>query len=140
MSFQDRKEKIVKEFNELPDWEKRYELLIKKAKASPTLPDEMKTEESKVKGCQSQVWLHVQLKADKTLVLRGDSDALLVKGLVAVNLELFNGLTATEILQADLGFIREIGFDSYLSPSRANGLQAMLKQIKYFAIAFSQLS
>ncbi len=139
MSFQERKEKVVKEFNGLPDWEKRYELLIKKAKASPELPENMKTEEAKVKGCQSQVWLHVKLNADKTLALQGDSDALLVKGLVAVILELFNGLTAAEILQAELGFIREIGFDSYLSPSRANGLQAMLKQIKYFAIAYSQL-
>lgn len=137
--FKKRSEKLVTEFNNLSTWEDRYEKIIKKGKALPSMPEELKTEESKVKGCQSQVWLHAELTPEGNIHFIGDSDALLVRGLLAVLLELFQDLEPDEVLQAPIDFIKEIGFESHLSPSRTNGFFSMIKQIKMFATAFSYL-
>ena len=107
-------------------------------KTSPDLPEELRTEESKVKGCQSQVWLHAKLDGD-VIKFQGDSDALLVKGLVAVLLFVYSGSTPEEILGTDPQFLKRLGFETNLSPSRANGFFSMLKQIRYFAMAFQAL-
>ena len=138
MKIQDRIEKLVKEFDALPSWEDRYKKIIQMGKAIPDMPEELKTEEAKVKGCQSQVWLHAKLDGD-VIRFQGDSDALLVKGLVALVLFVYSGATPEEIMTTDPGFVKRLGFEANLSPSRANGLFSMLKQIRYFAMAFSAL-
>lgn len=138
-SFAERTAAIIREFQALPDWEARYKLLIEKGKALPELPAEKKTADSLVKGCQSQVWLHASLTPDSKVRLEADSDALLVRGLVALLLNVYNEMTPREILNSSPEFLKEIGFDTNLSPSRANGLSAMLKQIRNYAIAFDYM-
>ena len=105
------------------------------------MPDDLKVDDLKVKGCQSQVWLKADLRKDANGEARvyflADSDALIVKGLVAILLKVYSGRTPKEILDLSPDFIRELGFEANLSPSRANGLQAMIKQIKFYALAFS---
>ena len=105
----------------------------------PDLPEDKKTADALVKGCQSQVWLHASLDENKNMVLQADSDALLVKGIVALLLEVFSPASPKEILSSDVKFIEQIGLGEHLTPSRANGLMAMIKQIKYFATAFALL-
>lgn len=137
--FETRKQQILKEFSGLPEWEDRYKKIISWGKALPELTDDKKTEEAKVKGCQSQVWLHAKLGEQGEVIFEGDSDALIVKGLVALLLKIYSGLTPEEILNGSPDFIKELGFESNLSPSRANGFFAMIKQIRNFGTAFSIL-
>ncbi len=134
--FETRKLKLIEDFKALPDWESRYKKIIALGKAWPDLPENMKTEEAKVKGCQSQVWLHARRAADGGVEFQGDSDAFLVKGLVALLLGLYSGLAPEVILKNPPEFLKELGFESNLSPSRANGLNSMIKQMKTFAMAF----
>ncbi len=136
MTIQDRVQNVVAAFQPLSDWEDRYKKLIEWGKALPELPEDLKTEEAKVKGCQSQVWIHARMDGDK-VIFQADSDALLVRGLVALLLKVYSGSTPAEILQLPPDFVRDIGLENKLSPSRANGLFSMIKQIKFFAIAFS---
>ena len=136
MDFETRKQKLVDEFKALPDWESRYKKIIALGKAWPDLPENLKTEEAKVKGCQSQVWLHASRDASGAVQFQGDSDAFLVKGLVALLLGLYSGLSPEVILKNPPEFLKELGFESNLSPSRANGLNSMIKQMKTFAMAF----
>jgi cysteine desulfuration protein SufE len=137
---EDRQKKMITEFNSLQTWEERYKKLIDKGKALGDLPEALKTEDAKVRGCQSQVWLQAQMSEQNEITLQADSDALIVKGLVAVLLEVYSGLTPDEVLASSADFLKELGFDSHLSPSRANGLYAMLKQIFHYATAFKVLS
>lgn len=130
---------LKSEFASLATWEDRYKLVIAKGKAMPDMEDSLKTEEAKVRGCQSQVWLHAKLEENGTVSFLGESDALLVKGLVAVLLSIYSGLTPQQILATSPEFVRELGFDSHLTPSRANGLIAMIKQIRNFATAFQYM-
>jgi cysteine desulfuration protein SufE len=134
-----RIEHLNQQFNSIANWEDRYKHLIEMGKNLPAMLPELKTEENKVKGCQSQVWLSVKLNEDKTLHFFADSDALIVKGLVALLLSVYQDLTPTEILQTPPQFLKELGLESHLSPSRANGLQSMLKQIQYYATAYQYL-
>jgi cysteine desulfuration protein SufE len=136
MSVSLNQKQIESEFLKLSDWEARYKHLIDLGKALGDLPESKKTEEAKVKGCQSQVWMHAHLQNGK-MIIEADSDALIVKGLVAVLVKMFSGEAPQDILKADLEFFEKIGFKSHLSPSRANGFVAMIRQIKYFAAAFS---
>jgi cysteine desulfuration protein SufE len=135
-----RQEKLAQEFAQAGDWEARYKLLIEKGKHLPALPPEIMTDTYKVKGCQSQVWLHAGLSPDGRVELRADSDALIAKGLVAVLLEVYSNTKPDEILAAPTTFLKDLGFEGGLSPSRANGLYAMLKQILYYAQAFQALA
>ncbi len=139
MTLTQRQAKIVASFESLGDWEERYKRLIDLGKALPELPANKRLEEYRVKGCQSQVWLHAKLHEGRVL-FEGDSDALLVKGLVALVLEVYSSGTPQEILATPPDFIREIGLESKLSPSRANGVFSMIKQIKYYALAFQALT
>lgn len=134
--FEERKNGLIEDFKRLPDWESRYKKLIIMGKKWPNLPEELKTEESKVKGCQSQVWLHAQRGPSGEVIYVGDSDAFLVKGLVALLLGLYSGLKPEEILRNPPEFLKTLGFEENLSPSRANGLNSMIKQMKTFAMAF----
>ncbi|PIS11816.1 MAG: Fe-S metabolism protein SufE [Bdellovibrio sp. CG10_big_fil_rev_8_21_14_0_10_47_8] len=134
-----RSDQAAKDFQNLNSWEDRYKKIISMGKSLPDLPDTLRTEESKVKGCQSQVWLHAKLNSQGDIEFQGDSDALLVKGLVALLLQIYSGVTPEEILSTPPDFLKAIGFEGNLSPSRANGLFAMIKQIRYFATAFAML-
>lgn len=136
----ERQKKLADEFSAAADWEARYKLLIERGKKLPALPAEIMTETYKVKGCQSQVWLHANLSPDGLVELRADSDALIVKGLVAILLEVYSHSKPDDILTAPTTFLKDLGFEGGLSPSRANGLYAMLKQILYYAQAFQALA
>jgi cysteine desulfuration protein SufE len=133
----DRQNQIIHEFQDLKDWEERYKKIIDMGKQLPEMPPELKTEENQVKGCQSQVWLYAQLTEQGEMVLQGDSDAMIVKGLVALLLKVYSGANPNEILQTPPEFLRALGFEGNLSPSRANGLHSMLKQIRLYATAFA---
>jgi len=135
VSLLDRQKQIVAEFSNLNDWEDRYKKLIELGKSLPDLPDVKKIEDYKVKGCQSQVWIHASLR-DGRIVFEADSDALLVRGLVALLMRAYSDATPSEILATPPDFVKEIGLESKLSPSRANGLYSMIKQIKFYALAF----
>ena len=135
MGLIDRQKTIVQEFAAFSNWEDRYKKLIELGKTLPALPDEKKLDEFKVKGCQSQAWMHAKLE-NGCVVFEADSDALLVRGLVALLLRVYSGATSKEILSTAPDFVREIGLESKLSPSRANGLFAMIKQMKFYALAF----
>ncbi len=139
MSLKERSEQMAADFQKLSSWEDRYKKIIALGKQLPDLPDDLRTEEAKVKGCQSQVWLHAKLNSQGEIEFQGDSDALLVKGLVALLLKIYSGSTPEEILTTPPDFLKAIGFEGNLSPSRANGLFSMLKQIRYFATAFGLL-
>ena len=132
-------ETLKEEFSALPSWEDRYKRLIERGKALGDLPGEMKKDEFKVRGCQSQVWLHCRDQGDGRLVFTADSDALIVKGLVAVLLAVYSNARPERILTTPPTFLKDLGFESHLSPSRANGLYAMVKQIMYYAAAFKVL-
>jgi cysteine desulfuration protein SufE len=140
MSLANRTEKIVKEFAALPTWEDRYKLLISRGKELGDLPDAKKTEEAKVRGCQSQVWLHARIDDHGKVQFEADSDAMIVKGLVSLLLSVYSNATPDEILSTSPDFLKQLGFETHLSPSRANGLYAMVRQILYFAHAFKTLA
>lgn len=137
--IQERQKQIISEFSGIADWEERYKRLIELGKKLKDLPDEKKIEDFKVKGCQSQVWIHAHMENGR-VIFEADSDALLVRGLVALLLRVYSDATPAEILQAQPDFIKEIGLENKLSPSRANGLFSMIKQMKYYAMAFQAMS
>ena len=136
--IQERQKALIEEFAGLPSWEDRYKKLIELGKSLPALDESKKQEEFKIKGCQSQVWLHARLQQG-LVVFEADSDALLVRGMVAVLLKVYSNASPAEILSTAPDFVKEIGLESKLSPSRANGLFSMIKQIKYYALAFQAL-
>ena len=130
-----RQRALVSEFQALPDWEARYSRIISLAKALAPLPEEQRIEGNRVRGCSSTVWLWADL-TDGVVVYRGDSDAVLVRGLVALLLSVYSGQAPAAILAAPPTFITELGLNQNLSPNRANGLTAMVKQIMIYALAF----
>ncbi len=131
-----RQKKIVDEFAALADWEDRYKRIIELGKKLPAFPELLKTEQLKVKGCQSQVWLKAELAANGEIVFTGDSDAILVKGLLALVLQVFSQTKPQELLEAPMDFLKELGLESHLSPSRSNGVFSMIKQMRLYAQAF----
>lgn len=137
--IQERQAKIVQEFSQLTQWEDRYKKIIEMGKSLSSMPEELKTEQNIVKGCQSQVWLFAGLNDQGGMDLQGDSDALIVKGLVSLLLHVYSGAKPGEVLATPPDFLKALGFEGNLSPSRANGLHAMLKQIRNYATAFDYL-
>lgn len=135
--FKERLEKLKTDMNQFSHWEDRYKWIIDQGKKLPAIPAELQIDSNLVKGCQSRVWLWVTLTPDKKMHIQADSDALIVKGLVSLMLRLFDGLSAQEVLSANPEFINELGLAQHLSASRANGLVAMIKQIRNFAMAYS---
>lgn len=135
MSISEKSEKIVNDFKKFETWEKKYEQLIYLGKTLNSLPESEHKDDLKVKGCQSQVWIKSELK-DGRVYFQGDSDALLVKGLVALVVLIYSGEIPQDIIKYEPLFLKEIGLDSGLSPSRSNGLFSMIKQIKYYAVAY----
>lgn len=140
MTIKELQEEIIDEFSMFDDWIERYEYIIELGKSVPLIDEEFKTDDNIIKGCQSKVWLHASLKEGK-IVFTADSDAILTKGIVALLLRVFSDHIPQEIIEADTSFIDEIGLKEHLSPTRANGLVSMIKQLKLYAVAFqSKLS
>ena len=138
LSINEIQDEIIAEFSELDDWMDRYQLLIDMGSEQEPLPEKEKNESNLIDGCQSRVWL-VCDEHDGVLTFRAESDALIVKGIVSLLIKVLSGHTAQEILDADLYFIKEIGLTEHLSPTRSNGLLAMLKQMRLYAMAFKEL-
>jgi len=135
MTINEQQDEVIEEFSELDDWMVRYQLLIDLGEEQEPLPDNEKTEQNLIDGCQSRVWL-VCDENNGILTFRAESDALIVKGIVSLLIRVVSGHTPQEILDADLYFIREIGLTEHLSPTRSNGLLAMIKQMRMYALAF----
>jgi cysteine desulfuration protein SufE len=135
MKIKEIQDEIVDEFSMFDDWMERYEYIIQLGKSLPLIKDEFKTDSNVIKGCQSKVWLQGE-KHDEKIVFTADSDAILTKGIIAILIRTFSNQTAKSILEADMGFIDAIGLKEHLSPTRANGLVSMIKNIKMYALAF----
>ena len=135
MTIQEIQDEIIEEFSELDDWMDRYQLLIDLGNEQEPLDEKYKTESNLIDGCQSRVWLQADYRDDK-LWSTADSDALIVKGIVSLLIRVLSGHTPQEILDADLYFIERIGLREHLSPTRSNGLLAMVKQMRAYAMAF----
>ena len=135
MSIKEKQQELIDDFAFLSDWEQKYEYIIDLGKELKGLPEEKKNEDILIKGCQSQVWLDAELRDGKIFFL-ADSDGILPKGIISLLVGVYSGHTAEEILAADFNFISKIGLQEFLSPSRANGLASMIKQIKFYAVAY----
>ncbi len=135
MSIKEKQQELIDDFAFLSDWEQKYEYIIDLGKELKGLPEEKKNEDILIKGCQSQVWLDAELRDGKIFFL-ADSDGILPKGIISLLVGVYSGHTAEEILDSDFDFISKIGLQEFLSPSRANGLASMIKQIKFYAVAY----
>lgn len=133
---QEEIQSLIHDFSSLKDWEARYARIIELGRALPAMAEDLKTDANKVRGCQSQVWLSAKMESGKIL-FEADSDAQIVKGLIALLLKVYSGRTPQEVLQTSPDFIQKIGLNTNLSQARTNGLVSMIKQIKFFALAFS---
>lgn len=134
MTIQEIQEELIEEFGFFDDWMERYEHLISLGKSLPVLDAAHKVDQNLIKGCQSKVWLHATMQDDK-LKLQADSDAVLTKGIVSMLIRVFDGQSPQDIISAELQFLDQIGLKEHLSPTRANGLMSMIKQIKFYAVA-----
>jgi cysteine desulfuration protein SufE len=140
MTIQERQAQVIADFSAVTDWEARYRKIIDLGKSLPAMDESLKIEQNIVKGCQSQVWLHASLDNQGNMILQGDSDALIVKGLVGLLLKIYSGSSPSDVLMTPPEFLKALGFEGNLSPSRSNGLHSMLKQIKLYAAAFDYLN
>jgi len=139
MTIEERQNEIVEEFSFFDDWQQRYEYLIDLGKSLKPMSEDEKSAGKLVKGCQSSVWLDARIEDDK-LFFEADSDAILPKGIAALLVRMYSNQKPEDILQSKEDFIQQIGLQEFLSPTRANGLLAMVKQIKFYAIAFKAKS
>ena len=135
MTIKEKQNAIVAEFSMFDDWMDKYAYLIDLGKELPVIEEQYKTNQYLISGCQSRVWLHAVLKEGK-MVLTADSDAVITKGIIALLIRVLSGHTPTEILEAGFDFLEPIGLKEHLSPTRANGLVSMIKQIQLYAKAF----
>ena len=135
MTIKEVQNEIIDEFSMFDDWMQRYEYIIELGKNLPLIEEKFKTDDNLIKGCQSKVWLQGEKNGDK-IVFTADSDAILTKGIIAILIRAFSNQKAIDILNADTDFIDEIGLKEHLSPTRANGLVSMIKNIKMYALAF----
>ena len=134
-SINELQDEVIEEFSDLDDWMDRYQLLIDMGREQEPLPEEYKTDQNLIDGCQSRVWLQADYE-NGILTFRAESDALIVKGIVTLLIRVLSGHTPQEILDANLYFIDRIGLAEHLSPTRSNGLLSMLKQMKMYALAY----
>lgn len=137
-TIQEIEQEIIDEFAVFDDWMDKYAYLIEIGSDIESMEEGLKTEDNLIKGCQSQVWFHAEMR-DGLLYFQADSDAIITKGIAGLLVRVFSGQKPEDILQADLKFIDAIGLTQHLSPTRANGLLAMVKQIKMYALAYSNL-
>lgn len=140
MTIAEVQNEIIDEFSMFEDWEERYQYMIDLGKDLPLIDEKYKTEDNIIKGCQSKVWVHAKMQDDK-LSFTADSDAIITKGIIAILIRAFSDQHPKDIIEADTDFIDKIGLKEHLSPTRANGLVSMIKQLKMYAIAYqTQLS
>jgi cysteine desulfuration protein SufE len=135
MNIKEIQDEIIDEFSMFDDWMQRYEYIIDLGKKLPLIKEEFKTDDNIIKGCQSKVWLKGEGNQEN-IVFTADSDAILTKGIIAILIRVFSNQKSSDILNADMDFIDEIGLKEHLSPTRANGLVSMIKNIKMYALAF----
>ena len=135
MTIEQTEQEITEEFEVFDDWMGKYEYLIDMGKSLPMIDEKYKTDDKIIKGCQSRVWMHSELK-DGKIIFTADSDAIITKGMVALMVRVLSGHTPDEIINAKLDFIEKIGLTQHLSPTRSNGLVSMIKQMKLDAIAY----
>ena len=134
-NIQDIQKDIIDEFEMFEEWMEKYEHIIELGKTLPLIKKDLKTKEHLIKGCQSQVWLHAEMELDK-IIYTADSDAIMTKGIIALLIRTFSNQNPSDVIQADTHFIDRIGLKEQLSPTRANGLLSMVKQMKLYALAF----
>lgn len=135
MTIKEKQQETVESFEFMEDWEQKYEYIIDLGKELKGIPEDKKIDDNLIKGCQSKVWIDAEFK-DGKLYFNADSDGILPKGIISLLVSIYSGHSTQEILDSDFKFIEEIGLQEFLSPSRANGLMAMTKQIKFYAVAF----
>ena len=135
MTIKEIQEEIVDEFSMFDDWMQRYEYMIDLGKSLPLIDEQYKTDDNIIKGCQSKVWVHAEMNDDK-VEFTADSDAIITKGIIAILIRVFSNQHPKDIIEANTDFIDKIGLKEHLSPTRANGLVSMIKQIKMYAIAY----
>ncbi len=139
MTIQEKQNELIKEFEQFTDWEEKYSHIIQLGKKLSPVDDSIKTDKYKLNGCQSQVWINAKFE-DGKIYFEADSDAAIVKGLIAILIRVYSDHTPDEILANPPIFLQQIGIDKHLSPTRKNGLGAMMKQIQMYAIAFKALN
>lgn len=137
MTIENLQQNLIQDFEFFEDWTQKYEYMIELSKGLDKMDQEMKSDKNIIKGCQSKVWLHADYSDGKIKFL-ADSEAIITRGIIAILLMVFNNKTPDEIINSDIGFIEKIGLKEHLSPNRANGLYSMIKQIKFYAIAYSK--
>ena len=135
MTIQEVQNEIIEEFSMFEDWEERYQYMIDLGKTLPLIEEQYKTDDNIIKGCQSKVWVHANMVNDK-VNFTADSDAIITKGIIAILIRVFSNQHPKDIIEADTDFIDKIGLKEHLSPTRANGLVSMIKQLKMYAIAY----
>lgn len=138
MTIKEKQVELEKEFEQFTDWEEKYSRIIELGRKLPQIDEAVKTDKNKIEGCQSQVWINAKFE-DGKIYFEADSDAAIVKGLIAILIRVYSGHTPDEILSNPPTFLQKIGIDKHLSPTRKNGLGAMMKQIQMYAIAFKAL-
>ena len=139
MTIEDKQTQIIEEFSEINDWMDRYGYIIDLGNTLPPIDESLKTSEHLIEGCQSRVWLDAQIDKNGKVHFTADSDAIIVKGIISMLIDILNDHTPQEILDANLHFIKDIGLAENLSPTRSNGLLAMVKQMRAYALAFKSL-
>ena len=144
MTIIEKQNQIIEEFSQFDEWMDKYQLLIDFGNSLEPLDEKYKTPQNIIEGCQSRVWLHAEMHDDlesrrKKVIFKADSDAILVKGIVYLLIDVLSNHTPSEIMDADLYFIEKIGLREHLSPTRSNGLLAMVKQMKLYGLAFKNL-
>jgi len=139
MSISENEEQIIQEFSVFDDWMDRYNYLIELGKGLRLIDEKYRVQNNLISGCQSRVWLHAEYK-DGRIYFTADSDAVITKGLVSLMIRVLDGQTPDDILSAELGFLDQIGLKEHLSPTRSNGLNSMIKQMKLYALAFKTKS
>ncbi|GGI56138.1 SufE family protein [Winogradskyella haliclonae] len=135
MTIEEIQNEIIDEFSMFDNWEERYQYMIDLGKTLPLIDDIHKTDDNIIKGCQSKVWVHANMNDDK-VAFTADSDAIITKGIIAILIRAFSNQHPTAIIEANTDFIDKIGLKEHLSPTRANGLVSMIKQLKMYAIAY----
>ena len=137
MTIENIQENLIEDLSFFEDWTQKYEYMIELSKSLDKMDDSLKNDTNLIKGCQSKVWLNAELKNGK-INFQADSEAIITKGIIAILLMVFNNKKPDQIIKSDVSFIEKIGLKEHLSPNRANGLYSMIKQIKYYAIAYSK--
>lgn len=138
LPLNDRRQKVIDTFARLSDWDAKYDFIMSLGKQLPAMPEEYKTEANKVQGCQSQVWMHARLH-EGHIRFYADSDALIVRGLVALLVGMYNNIPPSDLATSDFSFMQEIELGNHLSMTRRNGLAAMVKQMKLYGVAYSMM-